>query len=40
MPINRKMMRNMRKEYGKKKGTRIYYATENKLTKMAKRNVG
>ena len=30
MPINRKMMRSLQKEYGKKAGTRIYYAIENK----------
>lgn len=31
MPINRKMMANMKKEYGKKSGKNIYYAMENKL---------
>jgi len=26
MPVNKKMMANMRKEYGKKKGEDVYYA--------------
>lgn len=30
MPINRKKMKNLKKEYGKKKGEQIYYALENK----------
>lgn len=33
MPLTRggrKMLRNMKREYGSKKGTRIFYATENK----------
>lgn len=29
MPINRKMMRNLKREYGAKKGEDIYYAMEN-----------
>lgn len=33
MPINQKMMRNMKKEYGSKKGESIYYALENKKKK-------
>ena len=30
MPVNKKMMKNMKKEYGKEKGERVYYAMENK----------
>lgn len=30
MPVKRKVLRNMRKQYGKKKGTNIYYAWEKK----------
>ena len=33
MPLSfkgRKIMRAMQKEYGKKKGTQVFYATENK----------
>ena len=30
MPVNRKMMSEMEKEYGKKKGKKVYYAMENK----------
>lgn len=30
MPINEKMMKAMKKEYGKKKGESVYYAVENK----------
>lgn len=30
MPINKKMMSSLKKEYGKKKGESIYYALENK----------
>ena len=33
MPVNRKMMSAMKKEYGNKKGERVYYATENKMKK-------
>lgn len=31
MPMNKKMKKNMEKEYGKKKGEKVYYATENKM---------
>lgn len=30
MPVNRKKMSNLKKEYGEKKGKSIYYALENK----------
>ena len=30
MPVNRKMMDNLEKEYGKKKGKKVYYAMEHK----------
>lgn len=30
MPINRKKMKNLRKEYGEKKGEEIYYKLEKK----------
>lgn len=30
MPINKKKMSNLKKEYGEKKGESIYYALENK----------
>jgi hypothetical protein len=33
MPVNQKMMDNLQKEYGKEKGTRVYYAMENKYVK-------
>ena len=33
MPVNRKMMANMKKEYGSKKGESVYYAMENKMKK-------
>ncbi len=31
MPINKAMMKNMKKEYGKKQGKNVYYAMENKM---------
>lgn len=31
MPINKKMMSSIKKEYGVKKGEKIYYAVENKM---------
>lgn len=34
MPVNRKMMANMKKEYGEKEGENAYYAMENKMKKM------
>jgi len=30
MPINKKMMKNVKKEYGAKAGERVYYAIEAK----------
>lgn len=30
MPVNRKMMKAMKEQYGKKKGESIYYAVEQK----------
>lgn len=30
MPVNQKVMRNLKKEYGAKKGKSVYYALENK----------
>lgn len=37
MPIKRKMMNNLKKEYGKKKGEQVYYALENKKKKGKKK---
>lgn len=31
MPVNRKMMASMKKQYGSKKGESVYYAMENKM---------
>lgn len=33
MPIKKKMMQNLKKEYGDKKGKDVYYALENKKKK-------
>lgn len=33
MPVNKKMMSSMKKQYGKEKGKDIYYAIENKQKK-------
>ena len=33
MPVNRKMMKSMKEQYGKKKGEDIYYAVEQKQKK-------
>jgi hypothetical protein len=33
MPVNKKMMKNMKKEYGEKKGESVYYAVEQKMKK-------
>lgn len=33
MPVNMKMMKNMKKEYGEEKGEKVYYAMENKNKK-------
>lgn len=30
MPVNKKKMKNMKKQYGEKKGKKVYYATEQK----------
>lgn len=30
MPVNKSKMKSMVKQYGKKKGTEVYYAVENK----------
>jgi hypothetical protein len=38
MPINKKIMGNMRREYGAKKGTSVYYAKENKEGKLNNKN--
>lgn len=38
MPIKRKMMANLRNEYGAKKGKSIYYALENKAKKRKRKN--
>jgi hypothetical protein len=37
MPVNKKEMKNLKKEYGAKKGKQIYYALENKQKAKAKR---
>jgi len=34
MPVKKKMMASMKKEYGAKKWERVYYAMENKMKKM------
>ncbi len=31
MPINRALMKSMKKEYGKKSGKEVYYKMENKM---------
>lgn len=33
MPVNRKMMKSMKEQYGPEKGERIYYAKEQKMKK-------
>lgn len=33
MPVNRKMMKAMKEQYGPEKGERIYYAKEQKMKK-------
>jgi hypothetical protein len=37
MPINRKMMKSMKEQYGPEKGERIYYAKEQKMKKQGKK---
>ncbi len=38
MPIIRKKMRAMKKQYGKKKGKQVYHAAENKQKRRASRS--
>lgn len=33
MPVNKSMMKNMKEQYGKKKGEEVYYAVETKQKK-------
>ncbi len=40
MPVNRKKMKALKKEYGAKKGEDIYYAMENKAKHSTKRSKG
>ena len=40
MPVNRKKMAALKKEYGDKKGKEIYYAMENKAKKKSKKKTG
>ena len=37
MPVNRKLMKNLRREYGTAKGKRVYYAMEAKAAAKEKR---
>jgi len=37
MPVKKKMMSSMKKQYGSKKGEQVYYATENKAKKKTKK---
>lgn len=42
MPVNKAMMKNMKKKYGEKKGEEVYYAVEqkqkgNKMTGISKK---
>jgi hypothetical protein len=42
MPVNKEMMKNMKKRYGEKKGEEIYYSVEqkqrgNKMTGLTKK---
>lgn len=37
MPVNRSMMKELKKQYGKEKGTDVYYALENKRKQNAKK---
>lgn len=36
MPVKQKMMKNLKKECGKKTGEKVYYAIENKMKKKKK----
>lgn len=38
MPVNRKKLLALKKEYGEKKGKDIYYALENKAKKIHKKS--
>lgn len=38
MPINRSMMKDLKKQYGKQKGVDVYYALENKRKQEAKKS--
>lgn len=38
MPVNKPMMANMQKKYGKEKGKDVYYAVEMKQKKGVKKN--
>ena len=37
VPVHKKMMKSMVKQYGKKKGKSVYYAMENKRKGMARK---
>lgn len=37
MPVNRSMMKSLKEQYGKEKGTSVYYALENKRKQAAKK---
>ena len=36
MPVIRSMLKSMKKQYGKNKGKKVYYATENKMRSKGK----
>lgn len=38
MPVNRKEMNSLKKQYGAKKGEKIYYALENKKKQKPKKS--
>ena len=40
MPVNRKMMKSMKEQYGKERGEDIYYAVEQKQKKAKGYNMG
>ena len=40
MPVNRKMMKSMKEQYGPKKGERVYYAVEQKQMMGNKKKTG
>lgn len=37
MPVNKKKMSALKKEYGEKKGESVYFALENKMKKLKKK---